>query len=80
MFDRRVNNWITVNAFLFEATFDDGLSVEVQVNPEFGDEQTARQESERYAQVIGQLPTALGRDVETVWIPQGRITGGSDWG
>ena len=47
MFDRRVNNWITVNAFLFEATFDDGLSVEVQVNPEFGDEQTARQESER---------------------------------
>ena len=36
MFDRRVNDWISVNAYLFNATFDDGLSTEVQVNPEFG--------------------------------------------
>ena len=35
MFDRRVNNWITVNAFLFNTTFDDGLSCEIQANPEF---------------------------------------------
>jgi hypothetical protein len=36
MFDRRVNGWITLDAFLFDASFDDGLTVEVQVNPEFG--------------------------------------------
>ena len=37
MFDRRVNSWITVEAFLFDATFDDGLATEIQVNPEFGE-------------------------------------------
>jgi hypothetical protein len=34
MFDRRVNNWIVRNAYLFDASFDDGLTVEIQVNPE----------------------------------------------
>src|SRR5690349_12702748 len=36
MFDRRVNNWIQVNAYLFNANFNDGLHAEIQVNPEFG--------------------------------------------
>lgn len=71
MFDRRVADWITVDAFLFDATFDDGLSIEVQVNPEFGDVATARIEAETYAEVIGRLPTALRADVETVWIHRG---------
>jgi hypothetical protein len=70
MFDRRVNNWITANAYLFDATYSDGLSIEVQVNPEF-DEVTAAVEAETYAIVIGRLPKALRKDVETVWIHQG---------
>ena len=41
MFDRRVNDWITVNAYLFNATFDDGLTTQIQVNPEFGSSETA---------------------------------------
>ncbi len=36
MYDRRVNDWITVNAYLFDAIFDDGPTIEIQVNPEFG--------------------------------------------
>lgn len=71
MFDRRVNDWITLDAYLFDATFDDGLAVEVQVNPEFGDAQTALAEAEKYAEVIGRLPTALRSDVQTVWIHRG---------
>jgi len=71
MFDRRVDNWITADAYLFDASFDDGLAVEVQVNPEFGSVEAARVEAEYYAEVIGRLPTALRRDVQTVWIHQG---------
>jgi len=41
MFDRRVNDWITVNAFLFNTTFDDGLSFEIKVNPEYGSSDSA---------------------------------------
>ena len=71
MFDRRVNDWITVEAFLFDATFDDGLATEIQVNPEFGETEAARAEAEKYAEVIGRLPTALRTSVQTVWIHRG---------
>lgn len=71
MFDRRVNDWIQVNAYLFVASYDDGLSAEVQVNPEFGSKEAAEMEAETYAEVIGRLPTALRKDVETVWIHKG---------
>jgi len=71
MYDRRVNNWITVNAHLFNATFNDGLTCEIQVNPEFGSSETAYIEAEKYGIEIGRLPTVLRVDVETVWIHQG---------
>jgi hypothetical protein len=71
MFDRRVNDWITVNAYLFNADFDDGLATEIQVNPEFGSSDAALVEAQKYGAVIGQLPTALRIDVETVWIHKG---------
>ncbi|HEY5547428.1 MAG TPA: hypothetical protein VIK50_15345 [Gemmatimonadaceae bacterium] len=71
MFDRRVNTWIAVEAYLFAASYDDALSAEIQVNPEFGSEESARTVAERYGRVIGRLPTALRSGVETVWIHQG---------
>ena len=55
MFDRRTDGWITVEAHLFNANFDDGLSIEIQVNPEFGESATALVEAEKYARVIGRL-------------------------
>ena len=70
MFDRRVG-WIHVNAYLFNASFDDGLTAEIQVNPEFGSESAASTEAQKYGQVIGRLPTGLRTDVETVWIHRG---------
>jgi hypothetical protein len=71
MFDRRVNGWITTDAFLFDATFDDGLFAEIQVNPEFATPAASQVQAERYARAIGRLPTALRADVETVWIHKG---------
>lgn len=80
MFDRRVNGWITVDAYLFDASFEDGLTAEIQVNPEFGGPGAALVEAEKYAAVIGRLPTALRKDVQTVWIHEGRqpFGGGND--
>ncbi len=71
MFDRRVNNWIQVDAYLFDATFSDGLVAEVQVNPEFGSAATAQAEADKYATAIGRLPRALRTSVATVWIHKG---------
>ena len=71
MFDRRANAFIQVQAYLFDAVFSDGLTAEVQVNPEFGSTQAAREQAEKYALVIGRLPTDLRVFVETVWIHQG---------
>jgi hypothetical protein len=71
MFDRRVDGWITVEPFLFEATYDDGLTIEVQVNPEFQTDSAARIEAAFYADAVGRLPTALRLDVQTMWIHRG---------
>lgn len=70
MFDRR-SGWVQLNAYLFNATFTDGLQIEFQVNPEFGSVNNARIEVDFYAPVIGRLPKSLRMDVETSWIHKG---------
>ena len=71
MYDRRVNNWITVNAYLFNATFNDGRTAEIQVNPEFANITAAAFEANKYGPVIGRLPTSLRTQLQTVWIHLG---------
>lgn len=71
MFDRRINGWITVEAFLFYARYENNRTIEVQVNPEFETEEAARVQAQKYAIEIGRLPFVLRRDVETVWIHKG---------
>jgi len=70
MFDRRTNDWETLQAHLFDARFAGDVTVEVQVNPEFNQEE-AETESRFYAEYIGKLPAFLFRDIQTVWIHQG---------
>lgn len=71
MFDRRVNAFIQVNAYLFNSTFSDGLAAEIQVNPEFGSSAAAQLQANKYGLEIGRLPHVLRTDVQTVWIHQG---------
>jgi len=79
MFDRRLDDFKNFNAYLFNATFDDGLAAEIQVNPEFGSSDAARIQAQKYGAVIGKLPTALRTQVKTVWIHQGeQLFGGAN--
>lgn len=79
MFDRRVENWITTTPYLFNSIYDDGLTIEIQVNPEFEDSVASKIVALKYAEVIGRLPTDLRIDVETVWIHQGvKLFGGGN--
>lgn len=71
MFDRRENDWVTLTPFLFNANYDDDLSIEIQINPEFQNTDEAKIQALKYAEVIGRLPTALRLDVETAWIHKG---------
>lgn len=71
MFDRRVNGWVTLDAYLFSASFEDGLATELQVNPEFGDIDAATEEAARYAEMVGRLPRVLRAEVDAVWIHRG---------
>lgn len=71
MYDRRANDWVERNAYLFNASYDDPFTLEIQVNPEFGSVEDARIEAEKYAISLGRLPYALKKDAETVWIHKG---------
>lgn len=70
MFDRREDDFVTYEAHLFDASYDDGIVLEVQVNPEF-DAADALAAAEAYATALGRLPAFLRADVETVWIHRG---------
>ena len=70
MFDRRVDADVTVDAWLFDASYDDGLSAEIQVNPEFADTTAARL-AEEYARALGTLPNVLRAGVDEVWVHDG---------
>ena len=71
MFDRRENDWVNYNAFLFNATYKDDLICEIQVNPEFNNADTALIEALKYGKEIGRLSKVLRKDVATVWIHKG---------
>lgn len=71
MFDRRVDGWITVNAYLFEATFSMGPAIEVRVNPEFASPEGAQVEVDKYLPAIGQLPATLRAEVKTIFLHRG---------
>jgi hypothetical protein len=71
MFDRRLaSGWKRWNAHLFQAKFDDGLEIEVQVNPEFTRAE-AEFETQKYLPAVGRIPKVLRQDVETIWIHRG---------
>ena len=71
IYDRRVENWITIEALLYEAIYADGLTIEIQFNPEFS-ESEANIEAPKYADAVGLLSTSLRKDVDALWINKGK--------
>lgn len=62
MFDRRVDNLVTVNAYLFLSTYDDGFIIEVQVDPEFGSVVLARGEALAHEAAHTSLDSTIASD------------------
>jgi len=71
VYDRRVPGWVTINAYLFDVVWDDGIQSQAQINPEFGSVNAATIEAEKYARAIGKIPTCLRVDVDEIWINKG---------
>ncbi|MDP7287656.1 MAG: hypothetical protein QGH94_06660 [Phycisphaerae bacterium] len=71
MFDRRPKQPHKVNAYLFTATFTDGQTMEIRVNPEFGAEGALAQ-AKIYLPYIGQMPYTVRRDIKRVLIHKGK--------
>ena len=70
-YDRRANSFVTEDMFLFEANFSGVGPVEVQVNLEFGDEESAEQDAIFFAEAVGRLPRLLFRDLSSITIHKG---------
>lgn len=70
MYDRRVNTWVELEPHLINATFENDITLEVQVNPEFNVNQ-AMNYAEFYSSALGRIPVALFEDAKTVWIHDG---------
>ncbi len=72
VFDRRADAFISINAYLFRATYSDySAPVEVRVNPEFGSTAAARTAANKFARVIGRLPKCVRQDLRTITIHKG---------
>ncbi|MDH3206126.1 MAG: hypothetical protein OEO79_05905 [Gemmatimonadota bacterium] len=88
VFDRRIavppaqNQWDTITVWLFNATFTDGFTVEVQVNKaDFDDQATAKTKAEKFAEAVGRLPKILRKELQTMTIHAGsELFGGGNNG
>ncbi|MEO8591467.1 MAG: hypothetical protein ABI432_18950, partial [Flavobacteriales bacterium] len=79
VYDYRVG-WTTINAFLFDVVWSDGLSCVAMVNPEFGTVEAAQVEAEIYGAACGKVQTCLRVGVHALWIHAGvySVGGGSN--
>lgn len=78
MFDRRYNSYKDVDAYLFNANYTDGSNIKIYVNSEDFIQTKASEYASQYAKVIGQLPKALRKQVNSVWIHGGKNPFGGD--
>lgn len=79
MFDRRVDHWIMNKAYIFNAKFSRGRSIEIHVHSDFQSPEKAQAEAMRYMHELGQLPTFLRRRVKSFSVlPGNELYGGGN--
>ncbi len=71
VFDRRVDDYVVMDVFVYEVSYSDGRTIAFMVNPEFGNIDASRQPVSYYAPVFGRLPNVLRRGLAYVWIHKG---------
>ena len=71
VWDKRVDDEPTIDAFLFRARYQDGADIEIIINPEFGSAEAAQEEAEVYTKPLGQLPSSLREGIETFSVHKG---------
>ena len=78
VYDRRLGEWVRVNAFLFDANIGEWM-LEFRANPEFGNVDTAKWHVDRFAPSLGRLPEVFLADLNSVTINggDGRFGGSS---
>ena len=74
IWDKRVDGEPTVAAYAYTARFADGLTMQVNVNPEFGSEAAARAEAVIHMEALGRLPTRMREGVGRFGIHDGTPT------
>ena len=78
IFDRRPEEWITVNAYLFDVQYG-SVEIEYQVNPEFGSREAARAQVDMYAGALGRVPAVLLSRARKMQINAGYGLAGGNW-
>ncbi len=74
MWDKRRDNEFDLNVYLFRAFFGEGPAMDIIVNPEFGSQQAARDEVDRYTTRLGQLPLVFRHGIRQFGIHKGNPT------
>ncbi|MBN2036232.1 MAG: T9SS type A sorting domain-containing protein [Chitinispirillaceae bacterium] len=74
VYDRRVGS-VNLNVYVYLATFSDGVTWDMMVNPEFSQSE-AQEYAEEYARLAGQMPHCLREGVTGAAIHDG----GNAWG
>lgn len=72
VFDRRRERFVKRRAYVFRASFADGLRAEVVVNSEFRSRRAATSQARTYARETGRLPRVLRTGVRAIWIHRGK--------
>lgn len=70
MYDRRVEQTITLEAHVFEVTYSDGKVIEILINPEIS-ATVGKRYAEDYGKAIGRLPEFLREGFLTVAVHRG---------
>lgn len=77
MYDRRITDWVEVNAHSFSLGFLEGVSVIARVNPEF-DASSAESLASKWGYVLGHLPNGLVQKLGELHIQGGdELMGGN---
>lgn len=71
IWDKRVDGEPVISAYLFNARYSDGPSIEIAINPEFGSPEAAEKEASRYTVALGQLPASLRTGIGRFSVHQG---------